>query len=89
MKEGSSLYDLFIHAELERQDRVADTAVYSSVHGELRSVSARIDSSSYELLELLSERWAVSKSMLAANILMAALEDLKPPSESTPKSRAL
>jgi Zn-dependent peptidase ImmA (M78 family) len=44
---------------------------------DLRSISARIPSGTYEELERLSERWGVSKSALAAQLLQTALEEIE------------
>jgi Zn-dependent peptidase ImmA (M78 family) len=44
---------------------------------DLRSVSARIPASAYEELERLSERWGVSRSALAAQLLQTALNEVE------------
>ena len=85
MKEGSYLLELAAEQEEARMERTIDDAD----RGELRPVSARISASAYEVLERLAERWAISRSALAAKVLESALWDLEPAPESTPKSRAL
>lgn len=44
---------------------------------ELRSVSARITASNHEYLGALAEKWGMSRSALAAQILEAALNELE------------
>jgi hypothetical protein len=44
---------------------------------ELRSVSARISAGNYEYLGALAEKWGMSRSALAAQILEAALNEVE------------
>lgn len=51
--------------------------VDANAEQDLRSVSARIRLGSYEELGRLSERWGVSRSALAAQLLETALNELE------------
>ncbi len=44
---------------------------------ELRSISARISAGNYEYLSALAEKWGISKSALAAQMLEAALNEIE------------